>query len=517
MRFQIQHTLAAIGLLLATFAATAQAQFNLPFGPEDYSHDFQLFAPVEIDLDNEPAIDDYGYWAGYNKLAWSFSGERVEIGDPTQDVLAEVIYRFNPGVDDGEPPEPYQIYNGLQNVIPDAGFGFGDRYEVGYRNRGNGWMIGILDGPEQQQNMVYGMTTQLSGATLPLEDLDYRGAPLFPPGSTGGGNTDPNAQTPGNLGTFFALGFGNVHINFDHPVGYLQGFRDYLNFLAGATLGTQVGPVAYVGNYGATVEPNVDNQGQITFIRLTDDIDEDGIPGAIIIVDPVTGALTTMTDFGDLHTFNIAFDQVIVRTRTKVDGVEAMWSHELTNRHYQAKHQNNHLELSFGARYLELDDYFSFLADGGILGRTFSNNWLDNQIVGPQLRAKWVNQRQRWRLSGTTSFMFGYNTQNWNQENGIGAELVPGATNRLLYAQPTYSTHGLQKRDFSPVAELRLESAYYLTQAVALKVGYTGMYVGNIRRAATSVRYFLPDMGFRDSGTQNLITNGVDVGVEFVY
>jgi hypothetical protein len=521
MRFQIQHILAAIGLLLATFAATAHAQFDLPFGPEDYSHDFQLFAPVEIDLDNEPAIDDYGYWAGYNKLAWTLSGERVEIGDPTLDVLAEEIYRFNssiPGVDgslsdQGTLPAPYQIQNGLQNVIPNAGFGFGDRYEVGYRNRGNGWMIGILDGPEQQQSMVYGMTPTLTGTTLPPWDLDYRGSPLFP-------GTDPTIPNPANLGTFFALGFGNVHINFDHPVGYLQGFRDYLNFLAGATLGTQVGPVAYVGNYGGTIEPNIDNQGQITFIRLTDDIDEDGIPGAVIVITVLPDgslALSTLTDFDDLHTFNIAFDQVIVRSRTKVDGVEAMWSHDLSNRHYQAKHQNNHLELSFGARYLEIDDFFSFLADGGILGRTFSNNWLDNQIVGPQVRAKWVNQRQRWRLSGTTSFMFGYNTQNWNQENGIGAELVPGATNRLLYAQPTYSTHGLQKRDFSPVAELRLESAYYLTQAVALKVGYTGMYVGNIRRAATSVRYFLPDMGFRDSGTQNLITNGVDVGIEFVY
>ncbi len=518
MRFQIQHTLAAIGLLLATFAAKAHAQFNLPFGPEDYSHDFQLFAPVEIDLDNEPAVDDYGYWAGYNKLAWTLSGERVEIGDPTVDVLAEEIYRYNANVDvGGPPPDPYKIYDGLQNVIPNAGFAYGDRYEIGYRNRGDGWMIGILDGPLQTQNMIYGMTPQLSGTTLPPWDLDYRGVPLAPPGSTGALNTDPNAQTPGTLGTFFALGFGNVHINFDHPVGYLQGFRDYLNYLAGATLGTQVGPVAYVGNYGATTEPNTNNQGQITFIRLTDDINENGIPGALIIVDPVTGALTTITDFGDLHTFNVAFDQVVVRSRTKVNGVEAMWSHELTNRHYQAKHQNNHLELGFGARYLELDDNFSFLANGGILGLTFSNNRFDNNIVGPQLRAKWVNQRERWRLSGTTSFLFGYNTQNWSQENGIGAELVPGATNRLLYAQPTYSTHGLQKRDFSPVAELRLESAYYLTQAVALKVGYTGMYVGNIRRAATSVKYYLPDMGYRESGTQNLITNGVDVGVEFVY
>ena len=85
--------------------------------------------------------------------------------------------------------------------------------------------------------------------------------------------------------------------------------------------------------------------------------------------------------------------------------------------------------------------------------------------------------------SGTTSFMFGYNTQNWSQENGIGAELVPGAINRLLYAQPTYSQHGLTFNQFSPVGELRLEAAYYLTQAFALKVGYTGMYVGNIKRA----------------------------------
>jgi Putative beta barrel porin-7 (BBP7) len=510
MRFQKKQILVAIGLLLATFAAKAHAQFNLPFGPEDYSHDFQLFAPVEIDLDNEPAVDDHGYWAGYNKLAWSLSGERVEIGDPDVIVLAEEIYRFNAGVDEGEPPPPYQIHNGLQNVIPNAGFGFGDRYEVGYRDRGNGWMIGILDGPEQIQNATYGMTATLTGTTLPPWDVDYRGNPLFP-------GTDPNIPDPANLGTFFALGFGNVHVNFETPEGYLLGFRDYLNFLAGATIGTQVGPVAYVGNYGGTIEPNTDNNGQITFVRLTDDIDEDGIPGAIIVIDPVTGLVSTITDFDDLHTFNIAFDQIQVRSRTKVNGVEAMWTHELTNRHYQAKHQNNHLELGFGARYYELKDYFSFLGDGGIMGRTFSNNWLDNDIVGPQVRARWVNQRERWRLSGTTSFLFGYNTQNWHQENGIGAELVPGATNRLLYAQPTYSTHGLQKRDFSPVAELRLESAYYLTQAVALKVGYTGMYVGNIRRAATSVKYFLPDMGYRDSGTQNLISNGVDVGIEFVY
>ncbi len=517
MRFKTNPCFAALGILMAAFAADAYAQLDLPFGPENYSHDFQLFAPVEIDLDNEPYVDDHGYLFNYSKLAWSFSGEHVTIGDPDVVVFAEEIFRQNPQ-DEGIRPAPYQVQNGLQDALPDAGFGWGDRYEIGYRDRGNGWLISILDGPEQVQNKVYGMTPTLSGTTLPPVDLDFRGQPLFPPGSTGGGNTDPNAQTPGPLGDFFALGFGNVHVNFDTPAGYLLGFRDYLNFLAGAAIGTQVGPVAFVGNFGGLTEPDIDDDdGTFDFIRLTDDIDEDGIPGAVIIIDPVTGGLTTLTDFDDLHQFNIAFDQVIVRTRAKINGVEAMWTHELTNRHMQAKHQNNFFELGVGARYLQFEDYFSFLADGGILGRTSSDTWLDNNIVGPQVRAKWINQRQRWRLSGTASFLFGYNTQNWSQENGIGAELVPGATNRLLFAQPTFSQHGLTRDDFSPVGELRLDAAYYLTQSVALKVGYTGMYIGNIRRAATSVRYFLPDMGFRDSGTQDLISNGVDFGIDFVY
>lgn len=502
MRLDKYKILAAFALVLVVLADRSTAQVNLPFGPENYSHDFQLFAPAEIDLDNEPVVNNHGYWAGYNKLAWSLSGEHVTMGDPDVTVLAERIYYPKPD-DIGVAPPPYQIQNGLQNVLPDAGFAFGDRYEVGFRDKGNGWMIGILDGPEQSQFAVYGMSPTLQGTS----------APNTPP-------IDPSYRVPPSsvsAGQLYALGFGNVHINFDTPAGYLQGFRDYLNTFADAALGTQVGPVAYVGNYGGMNEDDIDDDPEITFFRLTDDLNGNFIFGSTVIIDPITGQISVLTDYGDLHTFNIAFDQVQVRTRTKVSGVEAMWTHELTNRHYQAKHQNNHFELSAGARFLELDDRFNFIANGGILGLTTSDTRFQNNIVGPQVRAKWVNQRQRWRLTGQSSFLFGYNTQNWDQENGIGFELVPGATNRLLYAQPTYSKHGLSFGQFSPVGELRLEAAYYVTQAFALKAGYTGMYVGNIKRAATSVRYYLPDMGYRNSGNQELISNGVDLGIEFVY
>ena len=511
MRNHKRYLFAAAGLLWAAWTVDARAQVNFPLGPESYSHDFQLFAPFQLDLDDEPYQDNHGYMFNWSKLAWSFSGERVTVGNPDVNVLSEIIYYHNQQ-DIGEPPPPYQIRNGLEDVAPDAGFGWGDRYEIGYRNHGNGWLLGILDGPTVRQNQVHGMTATLTGTTLPPWDVDYRGGPLFP-------GDDPNVPNPGPLGDFFGLGFGNVHVNFETPEGYLQGFRDYLNFIAGAAIGTQVGPVVYVGNYGGLTEPDIgdDEDIEFEFIRLTDDLNGNFIIGSAIIIDPITGQISVLTDFGDLHTFNIAFDQVQLRSDTSTSGVELMWTHELTNRHYMAKHQNNHMELGLGARFFRMYDFFGFLGDGGIMGRTWSNTTLVNQIVGPQVSAKWTNQRARWRLSADTRFVFGYNVQDWSQQNGIGSEFVPGAINRPLYAQPTYSTYSKALNGFSPLGELRLQASYYLTQNFALKAGYTGMYVGNIRRASTSVKYALPDMGFRNSGSQDLISNGVDMGVEFVY
>ena len=88
-------------------------------------------------------------------------------------------------------------------------------------------------------------------STLPPWDPDYRAGPLFPE------NFRARSHPGSQLNDFFALGFGNVHVNFDTPEGYLFGFRDYLNFLAGAAIGTQAGPVMYVGNYGGLDEKSI--------------------------------------------------------------------------------------------------------------------------------------------------------------------------------------------------------------------------------------------------------------------
>jgi Putative beta barrel porin-7 (BBP7) len=282
-------------------------------------------------------------------------------------------------------------------------------------------------------------------------------------------------------------------------------------------LGTQRGPLSYVGNYGASADPNA---LPIPFLHLADDINGNGIMGAfpITVIGPDGVArLAFIHDFDDLHEFNIFFDSVTVHNRTNTDGVEIMSTHQLTNQSYMAKHQNNTVSVSYGARFLRLYDEFDVNAAGSIIGDSFWDTSFTNNIVGPQVGVQWVNERQRWRIQTDARFMAGYNIANWNQLGLMGSNSIPGGLNQLLYMRPTALNSGLQEQGFAPVGELRVAASYHIWNGFALNVGYTGSAIGGIKRAASSVRYALPDMGYVDNGTQTLLTNGVDFGVEFVH
>ncbi len=97
--------------------------------------------------------------------------------------------------------------------------------------------------------------------------------------------------------------------------------------------------------------------------------------------------------------------------------------------------------------------------------------------------------------------------------------MIPGQLNRPLFFPPTYAVHGQQENFFSPVAEMRVQASYQLTSAIALRLGYTAIFVDNISRAAAQVKYELPQMGFRDgqAGKQEILINGVNFGAEAVY
>src|SRR3954451_16489773 len=130
--------------VLFAFMGEARAQENFPLGPENYEQDAQIFAPFELDLDNMTDKQWSGYFFEYNKLFWSYTGERTTVGSnnvsetisffngvntqvitATNGQFAEVIYRVNPQdfVNPANPlPAPIVIHNGIQNAGPRAGF-----------------------------------------------------------------------------------------------------------------------------------------------------------------------------------------------------------------------------------------------------------------------------------------------------------------------------------------------------------------------------------------------------------
>ena len=183
------------------------------------------------------------------------------------------------------------------------------------------------------------------------------------------------------------------------------------------------------------------------------------------------------------------------------------------------KEQRNSFQIGYGARFFRIRDNFYWEGLGDVFGRTFTGTDAENQIVGPQIRAKWTHQRGRYGFDLDGRFTAGYNIQDLGQTGGIGENLNPGGINSPLFAQPTYFGYGRQENFFSPLAEMRVEGSYQLTGAFALKLGYTAIFCDNITRASQVVNYSLPDMGFREDqiGNQTIFINGADFGVEAVY
>lgn len=475
---KLTHWFAAC-FFLAAGAERAAAQAADAFCEECCEHDMQWFAPVDFDYDCQPIERSCGYFFNYDRLAWAVTGERVTIGTENADDGSLGPWRvFMEGAEFFVDPDdedviiilpgeivnvpPPQVLSGLKNAPPSARFAWGHRYEGGYFNNDEGWAISVLDGPEQFYNEIYGNFTTL---------------------------TPSNSNLYGNI-------YGSVQINFDDPQNLMFGFMDVLNQI------------------GSSYQPNgIADDVNINGIYGPDGIDAED-PGR----DPDTIVVGLEPDYGDLVRLPTSWRFVNVQTNTQTTGVELMRTHRLSNLHKMDKHQNNTVELSWGVRFLQLKDDFLVQAVGGVLGDSFWDTSIDNNIVGPQVGINWSHQRKRFRLDVNGRAMMGYNIENFEQTVSLGEHLVPGQYNRPLYFAPTYANHGKQEEEFSPVAELRVQGNYQLTRALALKVGYTAIYIDNIDRAAAHVKYELPNMGFReDAGSQEILINGVNFGGEIVF
>ncbi|WP_145061158.1 BBP7 family outer membrane beta-barrel protein [Adhaeretor mobilis] len=503
--------LATTLLLLSARTATAQVEDGF-CEPACYS-DAQYFAPVDFDYDCNPIRKDCGYTFSYDRIAWYGTGERHPLG--LQGGQADGSFNpfriFETGqqvvpIDPADPdsdlvlipgtvvdiPTPFRP-NGIMNAAPRAEMGYGHRYELGYFSGDAGWLVGILDGPDilSAQDFGFGYTPQ---------------------DNTNAGDLGLPSDIPNNPNNQLLSPFGSVHIVFEDPDDLMLGFIDVYDALS---FGNQPGNI---------LAADTDGDGVLDGDGFADDIDNDGVHGPDGFDSEEPGDVPDSVgpgvapDFDDLVRLPTSWQSVQVRNRTQIDGIEIMRTHRLSNRHKMAKNQNSYMQLGYGVRYYQLDDKFRVDGQGGVMGDSFWDTSIVNNIVGPQVALNYKVQKKRFLFDFNGRCLLGYNIQNMDQTVGMGEDLIYAQNNHPLNLHPTYANHGKQEEDFSPVVEIRANASYQVTGAIALRLGYTGTFVDNIRRASQHVRYRLPDMGFREgAGTQDIFINGVNVGVEAVY
>jgi len=478
-------------MLITTCAAMAHGQNSMgplysPYGAGGADTDAEWFSPVDFDFDNNPYRKSSGYFFRYDKLSWGATSARTVIGDPNVQVLSEIIIpdalatTFNISNTPLRSADfQYTIINGLQDVSPTFEFGWGERYEFGHFKDGNGWAISILDGPAMNSFNTFGNGPDLSG-------------------------------------------FGSIHVNFATPENFLLGFRDYWG--TGTEMDFFVLPTETLNGPGGAGD------------GIVDDLDGDGAEGAVFFVDADDVVVGIGIDLDDLHQFNVTYNQVNIRNKTETQGVEIMRTIQLSNRHQMAKRQNSRWEIGYGLRLLRLKDTFGFDGSSDLIGRTEFVTEVDNQIVGPQFRAKWSTQRGKWNLGFDARCLLGYNFSDADQSGSIGLGqsvsgvddmgnvvtvevpgVVPGGINNLLAFQPTSFSYGRESNEFSPTVEIRADASYQLTSAIAIRLGYTGTFIDNISRASQVTRYYLPDMGLLEGGNQDIFVNGGNLGFDVIY
>jgi len=267
---------------------------------------------------------------------------------------------------------------------------------------------------------------------------------------------------------------GQVLIGFDDPLGFLNTYVDL----------------------------NMDN--------FDDDLDGDGIfgrDGVDTDGDFVPDELTDI-DFDDLVYFPPVFDSVQTRNRVVLEGVEVLGVHR-----FDRLHNGMMLELFYGARYLRFEDRFTWTAIGGNLPDSNLDQLVENDIIGPEVGVYAYRQRGRWIISGEGRFMAGWNIQDYKQNVSLDTMNTFDLQGQTLLGQQKIR-NGIRDVQFSPVAEMRLNATYVLTKSFSLTVGWTGLFIGEVGRAANTIVYRLPEPQIRPD-SEDLFNHGVNFGVNF--
>jgi hypothetical protein len=218
----------------------------------------------------------------------------------------------------------------------------------------------------------------------------------------------------------------------------------------------------------------------------------------------------------------VNFNSIYVQNKSRMQGLEALYMYRMSELALGGQ-----LEFTAGGRYLELKDQFWVDARGGNLTDSYWNTTSHNEIGGPEIGVRWFQPCGRFGFSVENRFTAGVNGQAVSQNGVIGSGLVAGQNTSIAQGGtanlPTllgatsfnHSTHWVE---FSPIVELRVEAHMQLTNIIAVKAGYTGMFINNVVRAADMVDYTVPTMGITrnlQGNLQQVYAQGLTLSIEF--
>lgn len=223
------------------------------------------------------------------------------------------------------------------------------------------------------------------------------------------------------------------------------------------------------------------------------------------------------------------FDEVLIKNQAYLNGVEVM-------RMYRAPrlHHGGYFELLYGVRWLQLSDTQHVIATmddpesqvtapNPLTNSEWSTRALNNAI-GPQIGARLFKQTGRWVTSLEGRFLAAANFQEVKQQTNLGDQIfniqAPNSASRTAILPRNFIGLGSQTQSFvttfSPIGELRVNASFQATSNVGLKVGYTGIVMGNVTRASNRVDYSGDNLiSIKEGGIHQLFfSNGINFGVE---